>query len=439
MEINTVNTTYVTNKNLIAIQAELEEVEGNSSLIDSSGGVDEVIISGANVSLGTDINVIPVTPGIHEVSATAPTAFSQNIKEMLYKIHHPAEGFANGETNNGKIGDAWDILQHARNALNDTSINVNTGLSKAQLLQLTQRDSWEASNTYFFGNINLVFDKIAGDDGNLSFEELDNFTGYQLGTNNSNTGTFATKVNSYANSIDSEYQKLSNAKKLSFAIDKAEEYLDAMGYEEQLNALRRLNQTSGKIAFADCDGALGYYRYGQVDGIFVDDSDADCGIRLDTSYFITKKAPWYELVSTLVHELTHATAYLYGGRDTTNDFYLIYDNKAYPSFTDEAIEKMYEVGYITSSQKNSYISQIKNKTLPYADYQKLSEYQRTFWGEYAAYQTNEDYLDSVARSDFGDGAVEKTKIKNHITANYTNEIVPSNDWWITYGKIGYNA
>ncbi len=446
MEINTIKLTYNLDQNIVAIQSELERVDEGTSLINSSTNVDEVVISKAPITQVTDINIIPVTPQEYVIPASASTEFAQSIKEMLFKLHTKTEGFVSStETTSGTVGDAWDILQHARNTLNDTSINVNNGLSKAQLLKLTQRDDWEASNSNFFGNINLVFDKIAGSDGNLSFSELQSFTGYQLGEGTAGKGSFTSKVTNYANTIDSEYQKLSNDKKLAFAIDKAEEYLEAMGFDEQLAALNRLNQTSGKIRFGNCDpGTLGYYSYMAGEGLFISDSESSCGLVLSTSYFISKSAPWYELVSTLIHELTHATAYLYSKYDYDRGIYLIYPgadgkNYAYPSFADGALDKMCELGYINSSQKTTYSNQISAGTLSFSDYQRLSEYQRTFWGEFAAYQTNEDYLDSVAHGDFGDGSEEKTQISSHITGNYVNQPVPENDWWVTYGKMNYNA
>lgn len=446
MEINAIQLTYNVDKNIIAIQSELEKVDEGTSLINSSINVDEVVISSAPITQVTNINIIPVTPQEHEISASASTAFSQSIKEMLFKLHTKTEGFVTStETTSGTVGDAWDILQHARNTLNDTSINVNNGLSKAQLLQLTQRDDWEASNSNFFGNINLVFDEIAGNDGNLSFEELQSFTGYQLGKDTAAVNKFYANVEDYANDIDSKYQNLSESKKLEFAIDKAKEYLEAMGFDEQLAALNRLNSTPGKIRFGTCDpGVLGYYSFMSAEGLFVSDAASQCGLVLSKSQFLNGSTPWYELVSTLVHELTHATAYLYSEYDYDNSVYLVYQgsdgiNYAYPLFSEESLDRMYEVGYITSTQKANYLSQMANGTLSFADYQKLSEYQQTFWGEYVAYQTNEDYLDSVARPDFGNGSDEKNNIASHITRYYENQPVPKNDWWVTYGKINYNA
>lgn len=459
MEINNVKTLlYSTTLNNGVTQSDnaVTKIINDVSLLGSNSATDEVILSGNTVTPHS--NVTTVEPTVYEVTTETPMTNIQNIKEVLYKINHPAEGFVSGgKTQSNEIGDAWDILQHINRA-SDSTVNVNTGVSKAQLLKLTHRDDWEASNNNLFGNINLVFDKLdTNGDDILSYSELKNFTGYELGSTNRN---FQGKVDNYATQIQNEYMALGSLNaKLDFAIEKAVEYLEAMGMTEQLEALERL-QNENKIGFKDCNPGktlapgvgwtLGAYAHLSSGGMYITDDRTnkfdltgdgvadwytDGGLFLDKTWYSQSSIQWYELTSTLIHELTHATAYLYSDYPNAESASLI----SYVGLSDDAISMLRDAGCITASEYNTYSVKHNNGTLTETEYKKLAELTEIMWGEYVAYQTNEDYLDSVAHGDFGVGANEDENIDAHITANYTSEPKPTGDWWKTYGKIGYNA
>jgi len=434
-----------------------------TSLIADDNAIDEVCLSTTTI---TPTNT-PVTPVAYTVTTNTPGTNIQNIKEILYKLNHPAEGFVNGNTTSSEIGDAWDILQHI-NKSSDNTVNMNTGVSRAQLLQITQKDNWEESHSNFFGKLNSAFDKLDfnGDDA-LSYDELKNFTGWELG---STSTTFQSKVDTYVAQIQSEFQSKSSTGKINFAIEKARDYMTAMGMSEQLEALQRL-QREGKIGFKDCNNGanindfnngtisnwtLGSYNCLSAGGMYVTDNRtsefdltgdgvgdlyADGGLFLDQSYYSQSSIQWYELVSTLIHELTHATAYLYSDYPYVESSSL----SSYVGLSDEALTMLRDAGCLTDSEFNSYTTKRNNGTLTEAEYLRLSEMTQVMWGEYMAYQTNEDYLDSVAKGDYR-GSQESAKISQHIEDNYNvggyTEPEPDSNWWVTYGKynqISYNA
>ena len=435
------------------------------SLINETSAVDEVILS---VNSVPHSNVTTTTePVTYTVTTETPMNNIQNIKEMLYKINHPAEGFVSGgSTESGEIGDAWDILQHIHRA-SDSTVNANVGVSRGQLLQLTHRDDWEEGNSSLFGNINLAFDKLdVNGDNSLSFSELKNFTGYELGSTKTN---FQNKVDTYAAQIQQEYLACGSMNsKLNFAIDKAVDYMEAMGMTDHLAALRRL-QNEGKIGVKDCNdgadfndyltggatwtlGAYSFYPYvnendpstSADDGVLMlYATDDNAGLFLDQTYYAQSNIQWYELVSTVIHELTHATAYLYSGYPSENKVISLtnpYDGQryGYPGFTSDTLDRLRDSGCITDVEYNSYKTKLANSTLSYDEYFDLVEKTEVMWGEFLAYQTNEDYLDSVAHGDYR-GSAEANGITSHINSYYTDEPVPTGDWWKTYGKIGYNA
>jgi len=102
------------------------------------------------------------------------------------------------------------------------------------------------------------------------------------------------------------------------------------------------------------------------------------------------------------------------------------------------LDRLRDSGCITDVEYNSYKTKLANSTLSYDEYFDLVEKTEVMWGEFLAYQTNEDYLDSVAHGDYR-GSAEANGITSHINSYYTDEPVPTGDWWKTYGKIGYNA
>ncbi len=340
----------------------------------------------------------------------------------------------------------------------DSSITKSSGLSKAQLVSLTQDDDWEDSNNDFFGSLNRVFDKLdINDNGILSYDEIKNLIGEELGENFS---AYQTKVNNYSNQIQRTYEQLSNQKKLEFAIEKTEEYLQAAGMTDQLDALHRLmGQTDshntikvGNIAIAELNAGntsgyrtLGSYNYmawsydyenknGETGkfALWGNDNDTsanDLGITLDISLL---DGNWYTLVNTLVHELTHATAYRYYA-----------DNIG--SIDGNIIIELHNKGIVSDDEYSYYLAHWSNicsgnKTAEEnAMYERLQYLLYTAWGEYAAYQADADYNDSIGQDVYkqlGDNATtavngvnEKDTIADHINKSYEDEIPPDYNWW----------
>jgi len=458
VEINNVNKLYYTNNNLTQESSEVTKIVTEVSLIDSNTAVDEVVLSSNTVTPNS--NITTIEPTVYEVTTETPLN-TQNIKEILYKLHHPAEGFVGaGNTQSGEIGDAWDILQHI-NRESDSTVNANTGVSRAQLLKLTQKDNWEESNSNFFGNLNRVFNYIDGNgDSVLSYSELQNFSGYEFTTSISTV--FGNKVNAWSADIQNDYKSCSTMNaKMNFAINKAKEYLTAMGMTDQLQALERL-QNEGKIGFKDCNPGktltagvswvLGSYNHLSIGGMYVTDDRTnefdltgdgvadwytDGGLFLDQTWYGRSNIQWYELTSTIIHELTHATAYLYSDYPSSESSAL----SSYVGLSDDAIGKLRDAGCLTDSEYNTYQTKHNNGTLTEAEYKKLVEMTEIMWGEYMAYQTDEDFEDSIGYGDY-DGIDEADEIDAHIKTNYTGEPEPDDDWWITYyknNKISYNA
>ena len=358
----------------------------------------------------------------------------------------------------------------------DPSISKETGITRAQLIALTQNDSWEDSNYDFFGSINRIFD-ILDKNGNdiLTVEEIKELIGEEIGTSAS---ALQSKVETYAAEIQEEYESLSLQGKLEFGIEKTREYLEAAGLTAQLEALNRLLAGTdtynsihvGQIAFADLSDSApdGYITMGSYTSnglqatyngmnytIYASDSDTsknDLGLTLNQEYFET--AQWYELVDTLVHELTHATAYNYTVVDS-NGFFDPY------AVTQDTIDSMYEAGALTADEYSYYSDNITQLIIDAANRgefsstdghytftdEKLNRFfylMYTMWGEYSAYQADADYVDSIAGDEFDagggittavDGPNEKGTIESHIETAYNQDgyVESEPDWqWWTY-------
>ena len=374
--------------------------------------------------------------------------------------------------------DEFDDVESMFDWLNeqDPSISQETGITRSQLIELTQNDSWEDSNYDFFGSINRIFD-ILDKNGNdiLTVEEIKELIGEEIGTSAS---ALQSKVEAYAAEIQEEYESLSLQGKLEFGIEKAREYLEAAGLTAQLDALDRLLAGTdtynsvhvGQIAFADLSDAApeGYTTMGtyttspllaEYNGmnyaIFASDNDTssgDYGLTLNQAYFETSQ--WYELVDTLVHELTHATAYNYTVVDS-NGFFDPY------AVTQDTIDSMYEAGALTADEYSYYSDNITQLIIDAANRgefsstdghytftdEKLNRFfylMYTMWGEYSAYQADADYVDSIAGDEFDagggittavDGPNEKGTIESHIETAYNLDgyVESEPDWqWWTY-------
>lgn len=339
----------------------------------------------------------------------------------------------------------------------DSTVTAEGGLTRAQLIKLTQRDDWEDGNYDFFGSLNRVFNVIDTDsNGTLSYSEIKAFIGEEIG---SDVNTYKNKVNTYANQLESEYQKLSDKQKLEFVLERTEEYLQAKGLTDQIAALNRLKQGTdmycdvsvGQIGFRDLNKGntsgyitLGSYSYlavtieyeingttysvavwgGDTDEAANSDGERDLGISLDSSLL---DGTWYNLVDVLVHELTHATASSWYNTDYVNG------NIYYP--TKAQVQKLYDAGMISSSDYNTYAAKANAGTLTDDDCNYLWYLACCGWGEYAAYQTDADYVDSIGGDiyDAGkfttavNGPNEKQTIIDHIDAAYTREDDPTTE------------
>ena len=376
------------------------------------------------------------------------------------------------------------------------NITKESGITRTQLTRITQRDDWEDSNNDFFGTLNHIFDELDKDTNDkLSYQEVVDFIGNEIGDSAS---AYISKVNSYSNQIQQQWQNLSSQKKLEFALAKTEEYFECMGMTDQLKALARLtggryankyyNASTmagadvdkfntikvGQIAIASLNGnnytgsiTLGCYTYSMYSandptynvGVWAtdeDDEDNDNGITLDISLlngYSGKTAMWYELVDTLVHEITHATAYQAYEMDTE------YFGQEIPCPTIEVINKLGNIGALSNTEKQYYIDNYEAirenwlESLNVNSRVSLTEKNRKLFylinclsGEYSAYQADADYVDSIG-GDVLDhymttavsGSNEKTTIEQHISTYYDSDSTlkepkPDSDWWVTYGK-----
>ena len=371
--------------------------------------------------------------------------------------------------------DEFDDVESMFDWLNeqDPSISQETGITRSQLIALTQNDSWEDSNYDFFGSINRIFDVLDKDDNDiLTVEEIKELIGEEIGTSAS---ALQSKVEAYAAEIQEEYESLSLQGKLEFGIEKTREYLEAAGLTAQLEALDRLLAGTdmhnsihvGQIAFADLSDSApeGYTTMGsyttdalhaEYNGmnytIYSSDKDKsyDLGLTLNQEYF--KTSQWYELVDTLVHELTHATAYNYTVVDS-NGYFDPY------AVTQDTIDSMYEAGALTADEYSYYSDNITQLIIDAANRgefgstdghytftdEKLNRFfylMYTIWGEYSAYQADADYIDSIAGDEFDaglittavDGQYEQGTIEEHVEAAYNiDRVEPEPDWqWWTY-------
>jgi len=344
-----------------------------------------------------------VTVNIHAVTlSTLSDAEISRIKQVIYDLHHnpkpdkpaPDEPDPKPDTPTGQIGfmndfSSVDEMFDYVHGIN-SGVTKETGISGNALWQLTQRDDWEENNNNFFGILNHGFDLIdTNNDGTLSYDEISTYVGDEMAT----ARDYIQKVEQYSNELQRDFESMSAQQKLDFAIDKAREYFQQVGLTEQLQSLERLIREN-KIGFMDLNPGKTYDSStgGWYAGAYMSLQDGNGnwagdplthpalpnyhgGIWLDEYYYCKRNgANWYDLVGTLVHELTHATA----------------------------------------------------------SFHKTDE---TAWGEYKAYQVEEDYLDSIACGQWS-GSDEQRRITNHIDEYYNDETytepVPTGKWW-TYG------
>ena len=376
-------------------------------------------------------------------------------------------------------------------------ITKDTGITRAQLVKLTQNEVSEAENECFFGALNRIFNNTThfNTDGNgvLSFTEIDNLfktLGYndELGEDPT---AFLNKVNQYTEEIQTQYKSLNSQKRLEFIIARTREYLEAAGLTKQLNALNRLSSETdtanpgatakvGQIVITNLNPnqsslviTQGAYsssctlptltinnndRVWSVKstsehpaksgmayevGIWSTDSDSagsDLGLTLDIT-LVQDNYPWYAAVDVMVHELTHATASQYAsGLDDTS---ILQD------FEYSEIKALHDKGAISNSDWTYYEAHKSadiNDIYSSGGNAALDEYMQVatnimyatncMWGEFAAYQADADYMDSIAGDVFNNAggnrfgnrqidtavasASEQGAIFNHVWAYYDN-------------------
>ena len=484
---------YVPPTDTVEINGKTSDISVVSSVLSTdeiNNACDQVLHAPENTSEPT---VISFSSTYKDLSLSTIS----HIKQVIYDLHHKGSGGdiegggevdpggeteSGGETGSGdddgpeleepdptkqsfidEFNDTTSMFEYL-NTL-DSSITAESGITRAQLVALTQNENWEDDNYDFFGMLNRIFDVLDKDDNStLSFEEIKDFIGDEIG---SSATTYKNKVNSYAAQIQAEYSTLSDQKKLEFALEKTEEYLEAAGLTLQLNALNRLlSQTDlhnsikvGNIAIADLNegNTSGYYTLGSYMclagafnydyngtthevSVWASDDDLasdDLGITLDSSLL---EKNWYELVDVLVHELTHATASQFYTQDSTDPYETA-------SLTQSNILELYNMGYIDATEYQYYIDNWVSVVSNADDINRLFYLASCAWGEYVAYQTDADYVDSIAGDEFDaanmttavDGPDEKETIENHIDAAYNYnedgtrkeayEAVPDWQWW----------
>lgn len=386
----------------------VQAVSGNSSTAILTSQDYEIANNFAMSNLNADSKISGAVSdmlvvNIHAVTiSTLSDSEISRIKQVIYDLHHkttpvdptpdpdpvdptPPTGQIGFMNDFGSVDEMFDYINTI-----DSTVTKDSGLDSNALWQLTQRDDWEANNNNFFGILNHGFELVdTNGDGTLSYDEISDFIGDEMTT----ADEYLEKVEQYSNELQNDFSNMTSAQKLNFAIDKAREYFQQVGLIEQLQSLNRLIN-EGKLGFMDLNPGktydpytggwyLGAYMSLQYeDGSWAGDPltypgepDYHGGIWLDEYYYCERNdATWYDLVGTLVHEVTHATASFHA--------------------TDE-----------------------------------------TAWGEYVAYQVEEDYLDSIACGQWS-GSTEKSNITNHIDEYYNNdgytEPVPTGKWW-TYG------
>lgn len=405
------------------------------------------------------------------------------IKTLIYKLHHPeasgtdtdgtstsgtgtdgtsgtgTSGSGSSTTNIPKIANIKEMFTYASEK--DASITETTGFTKAQLLSLASDDAVEAANGNLFGLLYRAFDtetftstgtSVSGinRDTNdiISEDEIKAF----IGNETIDTTSLAQQVEAYSDELQAQYtdSKMTGQDKLNFALEKTEEYLTAAGLTDQLAALKRLtNETDdthseihkGQISFKDLNPTknsktttLGEYEAwknksnGSWGGDTDDDSlDFDGGIVLDLDTYITSTSTkWYELVDTLVHELTHATAYQY------------YTDPDSGVITSKALTELLNKGGITQAQYDTYSKEsLATLSKDSAFIDKIN----VCWKEYFAYKTDEDYLDGIGLSETEakeinvdyhgtTPATEASEIATHINSFYKGQTKPWDNWYL---------
>ena len=451
------------------------------------------------------------------------------IKQMIYNLHQPLQDIddtaggndnptevdpgndntsGNTEDNNTGnegtptvttkstfIGEQYDSFCDAESMftylerITNGEITKDTGISKSQLIKLTQNETAEDNNYDFFGTLNRIFDNQnfnTNEDSILSYDEINAFIGDELGQDYL---TYLIKVNSYANELQSYYSQLEPQEKLEFAIEKTQQYLEAAGLTKQQGALTRLIEQEdtfnteysakcGNIVMTKIESdnddyitlgaysSMGFsYSYnsnsektsekfpftGTIWGWDNDEEDFDGGITLNEEML---NYNWYELVDTMVHELTHATAYKY----YPDPAYKYVNGEGCIQYSYDQLETIKDIleadglyDFYRENLPNIINEEVLIPTGAHAGenaYDRLMYLLESKWGEYTAYQTDADYVDSIAGDIFNSenniwnnnemttavsGPNEAETIQNYINSAYNTAGMTLTKYAASYG------
>lgn len=165
----------------------------------------------------------------YAIASSISTEELDYIKKLIYNSQHSfIENFY----------DADSFFEYVHDK-KDSTVTKETGISRSQLIALTQNDKWEDSHNDFFGSLNRSFYSLDKDNnGTLSYVEVKNFLNTYLKKNGYND--FKTQVQAYSDEIQKKFDEKSNQGKLEFALKLTEDYLKSAGLKNQLAALNRL-------------------------------------------------------------------------------------------------------------------------------------------------------------------------------------------------------
>ena len=465
------------NTELKPIDAEQMQAQDSATIFNMNfvNNAEDVVADENNIALQEA--TIP-TPAVQAADTDKPSDVPDldYIKELIYNSHHSF--IAN-------FRDADTFLEYVSTRRDSTV--TKEGISRAQLVKLTQNDVWEDNHQDFFGLLNRSFYSLDKDNsGVLEYEELKEFFSKYLKKDGFNE--YKVQVQAYADEVQNDFSKLKGKAKINRLIELTKDYLTALGAKgkNQLDALERLTTASedkftssdmhvGQLSFKP-DSAFqgmqaggyvsGSYVYGSYNGYFIktfgtdDDTETkDYGIYMRASALNNSR--WEILVDTLVHELTHATAYQYNA-----------SSNGTLQISEATITRLYNAGVFKNDEeynlaKANYSDLKGSYTLNgdkwYEDGNLITDQNKTnklfhyaymataVSGEYMAYQFDADFIDSIGadvlqvwnKDNTGpatqvDGDKEKEKIEDHIKNDYdankeTGKKTAKPDWtWWTY-------
>lgn len=361
-----------------------------------------------NATTISNINIIYTEPLVTE-TAKKPTETSLTlnkvsdysqaeldyIKQMIYNSHHSF--IAN-------FRDTDTFFEYV-NSKKDSSITKETGISRAQLIALTQNDKWEDNHKDFFGSLNRSFYSLDNDNnGTLSYDEVKSFLDNYL--KKDGYSNFKTQVQNYSDEIQEKFDNASGnpKEKIQLIVDYTRDYLEAAGLTNHINALDRLlgeedkftdaNHHIGNISFRDLNEnkdetstyittggytsmAFGFEytnqntnqkptgnsnSFTQSVSIFsseIDTDENDLGLSFDIS-LLEAGQHWEYLVSVLVHELTHATMAQY----TT----LVDADNGIMTITESNLSALQRMGVFSDEEYETVKAHLKDINAKYGRY-----------------------------------------------------------------------